>query len=482
MAITDWLVAYYPMNGNANDFSGNWWNGIVSWPVLTNDRFWIANKAYSFNWVSDYITLKEAWINPIVPSTNWCSVNVRVYKFSTSSRRIITKIYWSTQWNRSWSIHSTWTKWTFTIVSSDWVTYDIVSPDVLETNKWIMLTWTYDITTGILNLYVNWVLKATGTNPDKNTAAWTTRTFMWTELDTWTPVYYDWYIWIAWIRDRPLLQSEIETILMYQSWNHRIEKDWTYNTNAINTLWVDPTWLSALYQNNNTDISWNWLTATLVWTTPTTNYLWEANWSLHFDWIDDLATMPSTNLWTDVPWYTVFYMIKPTTKATRTRPIASTNLMTGYYWNSGNWWKDYNRFVWNWISFSWWATSVNFFTFDSRHFVAITYDKSTWKLYKDWQFIQQHSFSSVTINQVQPFTRGWASGNFVDWDMYYVWMLPRVMSDSEIETLSKVLYWDLRRTKWTTYINSIDTNTPPTAPIRMKHTKWKLAFTSLNTI
>ena len=46
---TDGLVAYYPLNGNANDASGNGNNGIVTNAMLTTDRFNQPSNAYYFN-------------------------------------------------------------------------------------------------------------------------------------------------------------------------------------------------------------------------------------------------------------------------------------------------------------------------------------------------------------------------------------------------------------------------------------------------
>jgi hypothetical protein len=51
------LVAYYPFNGNANDASGNGHDGNVHGASLTSDRFGTADSAYSFNGVSDYISV-----------------------------------------------------------------------------------------------------------------------------------------------------------------------------------------------------------------------------------------------------------------------------------------------------------------------------------------------------------------------------------------------------------------------------------------
>ena len=55
--LTDGLVAYYPINGNANDESGNENHGTVHGATLVEDRFGNANSAYSFDGVDDIINL-----------------------------------------------------------------------------------------------------------------------------------------------------------------------------------------------------------------------------------------------------------------------------------------------------------------------------------------------------------------------------------------------------------------------------------------
>ena len=47
--LTNGLVAYYPLDGNANDYSGNGDNGEVLGALLTPDRFGATNGAYYFN-------------------------------------------------------------------------------------------------------------------------------------------------------------------------------------------------------------------------------------------------------------------------------------------------------------------------------------------------------------------------------------------------------------------------------------------------
>ena len=51
------LVGWWPFNGNANDESGNGNHGTVNGATLTADRTGIANSAYNFNGISNYLQL-----------------------------------------------------------------------------------------------------------------------------------------------------------------------------------------------------------------------------------------------------------------------------------------------------------------------------------------------------------------------------------------------------------------------------------------
>jgi hypothetical protein len=53
------LVGWWPFNGNANDESGNGNNGTVNGASLTVDRFGVADKAYSFDGVNDFIEVQD---------------------------------------------------------------------------------------------------------------------------------------------------------------------------------------------------------------------------------------------------------------------------------------------------------------------------------------------------------------------------------------------------------------------------------------
>ena len=54
-ALVDGLVTYYSFDGNANDLSGNGNDGVVYGATLTTDRFGVANRAYDFDGINDYI-------------------------------------------------------------------------------------------------------------------------------------------------------------------------------------------------------------------------------------------------------------------------------------------------------------------------------------------------------------------------------------------------------------------------------------------
>ncbi|MES2679237.1 MAG: LamG-like jellyroll fold domain-containing protein [Bacteroidota bacterium] len=56
------LQGYWPFTGNANDLSGNNYNGTVNGASLTMDRFGSAGKAYSFNGSTNYILTNYAGI------------------------------------------------------------------------------------------------------------------------------------------------------------------------------------------------------------------------------------------------------------------------------------------------------------------------------------------------------------------------------------------------------------------------------------
>jgi hypothetical protein len=68
------LVGWWAFNGNANDESGNGNNGTVNGATLTTDRFGVADKAYSFDGVDDYISTYRPGYNSFTVSM-WYKIN-----------------------------------------------------------------------------------------------------------------------------------------------------------------------------------------------------------------------------------------------------------------------------------------------------------------------------------------------------------------------------------------------------------------------
>jgi hypothetical protein len=69
------LLAYYPLDGNANDESGNNQNGVVNGAEVTYDRNNISGKALSF-FGSSYITLGSSFDSPMRTINVWFYANV----------------------------------------------------------------------------------------------------------------------------------------------------------------------------------------------------------------------------------------------------------------------------------------------------------------------------------------------------------------------------------------------------------------------
>jgi len=65
---TNGQIAWYPFTGNANDQSGNNLNGIVNGATLVIDRFGNSSNAYSFNGISNNITVNDS---PLFNVENW---------------------------------------------------------------------------------------------------------------------------------------------------------------------------------------------------------------------------------------------------------------------------------------------------------------------------------------------------------------------------------------------------------------------------
>ncbi len=77
---TNGLVGWWPFNGNANDESGNGNNGTVNGATLTSDRNGVANQAYSFDGINDFISMNNApFINGPFTISGWIKYNTQSF-------------------------------------------------------------------------------------------------------------------------------------------------------------------------------------------------------------------------------------------------------------------------------------------------------------------------------------------------------------------------------------------------------------------
>ena len=86
---TDSLVGWWPFNGNANDESGNGYDGIIYGATLDTNRFGDVNSAYELDGLDDYIDCDQMPVLNAIPELT-LSVWVKAH-MTNSYRRFIGK-------------------------------------------------------------------------------------------------------------------------------------------------------------------------------------------------------------------------------------------------------------------------------------------------------------------------------------------------------------------------------------------------------
>jgi hypothetical protein len=94
------LIAWYPFNGNALDFSGNQLNGLVSGAKLTTDSLGQPQAAYFFDGINDHIRVTNA---PVLNFGDGISVTgfVKPGTIGDKERFIISHGSWQNRWKIS---------------------------------------------------------------------------------------------------------------------------------------------------------------------------------------------------------------------------------------------------------------------------------------------------------------------------------------------------------------------------------------------
>jgi hypothetical protein len=163
---TNGLVGWWPFNGNANDESGNGNNGTVNGATLTTDRFGLANKAYSFDGVDDYIEVANNSSVTLIGNMSM-SAWVKTNGYNNQNyQTIISKreTYWTWEYSMALSFHGGIPHDTKLIGSRAlamgnqeqvWTT-NSYNPNVWE-------YWTIVFNNGLISIYKNGILDVSST-------------------------------------------------------------------------------------------------------------------------------------------------------------------------------------------------------------------------------------------------------------------------------------------------------------------------------
>lgn len=165
--ITNGLIAYYNLNGNAGDSSGNNLHGTPTSPVATMGHNGIAGSAYLFNGSSDYILVPQ---NNLLAPANELSVSVWVKPLGFWAGRdqgnmIVAngneaEAFWQFLYydgdGLPFVLDTTTERVGFSIRFADGTAKGVECPNYIHTNNWYYLCFTYD--GAIEKLYVNNVL------------------------------------------------------------------------------------------------------------------------------------------------------------------------------------------------------------------------------------------------------------------------------------------------------------------------------------
>lgn len=153
------LVAKYYFNGNANDESGNYNHGTVYGATLTTDRFGIANSAYSFNGINNYILVNNSNSLNILNSISLCTW------FQTVKPAIGSTFGFIVAKAKKPTIRQYYLATTDSTILGDSLYFcviktndDYIRPTVHSNfwdNKWHFMVGTYDYTSGNMKIYVD---------------------------------------------------------------------------------------------------------------------------------------------------------------------------------------------------------------------------------------------------------------------------------------------------------------------------------------
>lgn len=407
-------IAYYDFNWDANDvvWGNNW---AVTWATLATDKFWIANRAYSFSWTSQYIltwstiALPSAWftvlqwVNPSNLTANsiyscWNFVSSWAPKFSLSIKRSTSPNYPS-----------------FNIWAINGNTYDAVWSSTLATNTRSLIWWTFtwDATSNWIKFYKNWVLDWQNTFPVVTVSS-DNKLYIWWVWAWWAiDNLFTWNSWEVIIINRVLSEDEMKEFynLSSDKYLYQFKKTLPQNLKDWLQLWIplDISWATAY------DASWNWNNWTLI-SIPTISRIWQhklvnLNWSSQYiDSNKNLSWLSISNSFT----FTALINSGAVSPSGYPSWIIDSDI-------------DINRWQLLYITPSWWVNRIAallnftdssqvgiiwpFISLNKWYMSTLTYDWNIIKLYINWKLYNSSSVSK---------TPNW-TWNLLIWRDYYEW-------------------------------------------------------------
>ncbi|MBD3223323.1 MAG: T9SS type A sorting domain-containing protein [Caldithrix sp.] len=135
------LIAYYPLDGNANDVSGNGHNGQINeaQPVEGYDS--ISNHAYAFDGANDHIRISN---HSELNFTEAITINlwIKIPAYFDDEAFVISHGSWEERWKMSFT-EKPHNRLRWTVNTSEGI-YDVDTDFQLQTNRWYNVTAFYD--------------------------------------------------------------------------------------------------------------------------------------------------------------------------------------------------------------------------------------------------------------------------------------------------------------------------------------------------
>ncbi len=406
----------------------NWTTATVSWPTLVEDRFWIANRAYSFDGVDDYIRVTtpnyQFWWTNIISINIWAKPDITA----------AFKMLWTYRSATAVSVFVSFegSQFSFSKYTSTVQTKVITTTNPVSTSEYKMYTAVYNWST--VSLYINWALSIS------SSVTWNMDTISWGWWDWWNNTwvsahYFDWKINETILSNRALSADEVKELynLSFKRYLYPFKKTLPLNLMDWLQLWLTwdnnwTTWYDASWNVNNWTKSWT-LTQTRNnqhkfttswwnnWITVTRNsWLEPSSWTISCWFKTSNTARAQVLLWinnvinTDRNWYVLW--ISTTT--------GTVNLDI---WNASAWLQNIGTV--NFCDWKW-------------HLATWTWDWSNLKVYIDWKLhksVTQTIAIAYNSSDIKIWFDSTNATRYLTWDYTNDMIWNRALSPIEIQQL-----------------------------------------------